>query len=54
LNFIFVFVQTTDEMLDKFIKEQYPWFYKTFNSYPFPISKTDAGKYFCCITRINN
>lgn len=42
----FVYMLWTDEMLDKFIKEQYPWFYKTFNSYPFPISKTDAGRYF--------
>ncbi|XP_071130150.1 uncharacterized protein [Mytilus edulis] len=42
----FVYMLWTDKMLDTFIKEQYPWFYNAFHSYHFPISRTDAGRYF--------
>ncbi|XP_063444946.1 uncharacterized protein LOC134725227 isoform X2 [Mytilus trossulus] len=42
----FVYMLWTDKMLDTFIKEKYPWFYNAFHSYHFPISRTDAGRYF--------
>lgn len=42
----FVYMLWTDEMLDNFIKEKYSWFYEAFHNYHFPISKTDAGRYF--------
>jgi mannosyltransferase OCH1-like enzyme len=36
----------TDESSAKFIEEHYPWFLPTFVSYPFPIQRADAIRYF--------
>ncbi|AMD20267.1 HDL477Wp [Eremothecium sinecaudum] len=36
----------TDEQGREFIKEQFPWFLKTFDSYRYPIQRADAIRYF--------
>ncbi|ODV91543.1 glycosyltransferase family 32 protein [Tortispora caseinolytica NRRL Y-17796] len=36
----------TDESARVFIAEKYPWFLETFDSYPFPIMRADAIRYF--------
>jgi inositol phosphorylceramide mannosyltransferase catalytic subunit len=40
------YILWTDEMARDFIAEQYPWFLKTFDSYPYPIQRADAIRYF--------
>ncbi|AWU75998.1 uncharacterized protein C5L36_0B12270 [Pichia kudriavzevii] len=46
LNPDYKYILWTDEMARDFIAEQYPWFLKTFDSYPFPIERADAIRYF--------
>lgn len=46
LNPDYQYILWTDEMARDFIAEQYPWFLKTFDSYPFPIERADAIRYF--------
>lgn len=36
----------TDASSREFIAEQYPWFLDTFDSYPYPIQRADAIRYF--------
>nr|OQO32171.1 hypothetical protein B0A51_00540 [Rachicladosporium sp. CCFEE 5018] len=36
----------TDESSAEFIKEMYPWFWETFESYSYPIQRADAIRYF--------
>jgi len=36
----------TDEKSREFISAEYPWFLATFDSYPFPIQRADAIRYF--------
>ncbi|TVY49508.1 Mannosyl phosphorylinositol ceramide synthase [Lachnellula occidentalis] len=36
----------TDDMSREFIVNEYPWFTATFDSYPFPIQRADAIRYF--------
>jgi mannosyltransferase OCH1-like enzyme len=36
----------TDEASAEFIKQEYEWFYDTFMSYPYPIQRADAIRYF--------
>ncbi|KAG7661103.1 CSH1 [[Candida] subhashii] len=36
----------TDDTARKFIQEHYPWFLKTWDSYPYPIQRADAIRYF--------
>lgn len=46
LNSDYEYILWTDEMARDFIAEQYPWFLETFDSYPFPIERADAIRYF--------
>lgn len=41
----FIYILWTDDTIDRFVREQYPWFYQTFRTYKLPISKTDAVRY---------
>jgi len=36
----------TDELSRQFIAKEYPWFLQTFDSYPYPIQRADAIRYF--------
>ncbi|KAG2733042.1 hypothetical protein G9P44_004032 [Scheffersomyces stipitis] len=40
------YILWTDEMAREFISEEYPWFLKTWDSYPYPIERADAIRYF--------
>ncbi|GEQ69781.1 hypothetical protein JCM33374_g3455 [Metschnikowia sp. JCM 33374] len=40
------YILWTDEMARDFIAEKYPWFLKTWDSYPYPIERADAIRYF--------
>lgn len=40
------YILWTDEMADTFIREEYPWFLKTFENYRYPIERADAIRYF--------
>lgn len=40
------YILWTDEMARNFIANTYPWFLKTYDSYPFPIQRADAIRYF--------
>ena len=40
------YILWTDEMSDRFIKEEYPWFLDTFRNYKYPIERADAIRYF--------
>lgn len=40
------YILWTDEMARNFIKEKYPWFLKTFDSYPYNIMRADTIRYF--------
>lgn len=40
------YILWTDEMARDFIAEKYPWFLKTWDSYPYPIQRADAIRYF--------
>ena len=36
----------TDEKMEKFMEKEYGWFMDTYRSYPFPIQRVDAVRYF--------
>lgn len=36
----------TDDNIRQLIQKQYPWFLDTFDEYPYPIQRVDAGRYF--------
>lgn len=36
----------TDDIMDEFIRKEYPWFVETFEGYPYPIQRADAIRYF--------
>lgn len=40
------YILWTDDMARDFIAEEYPWFLKTWDSYPYPIQRADAIRYF--------
>lgn len=40
------YILWTDAMIMDFMTEHYSWFLPTFNSYPFPIERADAVRYF--------
>lgn len=40
------YVLWTDESARKFISEEYPWFLEIWDSYPYPIQRADAIRYF--------
>lgn len=40
------FTVWTDSDLETFIADKYPWFLKTYSSYPYPIQRVDAARYF--------
>lgn len=40
------YILWTDDMSREFIAEEYPWFLKTWDSYPYPIQRADAIRYF--------
>lgn len=40
------YILWTDDMAREFIAEEYPWFLKTWDSYPYPIERADAIRYF--------
>lgn len=46
LNPDYQYILWTDEMARDFIAEQYPWFLKTFDNYPYPIERADVIRYF--------
>lgn len=46
LNPDYQYILWTDEMARDFIAEQYPWFLKTFDDYPYPIERADVIRYF--------
>jgi mannosyltransferase OCH1-like enzyme len=35
----------TDESMKQFVKKEYPWFYKTYNDYPYLIQRCDAFRF---------
>ncbi|GME66109.1 hypothetical protein GTA08_BOTSDO04291 [Neofusicoccum parvum] len=39
----------TDEDADEFIAQEYPWFLETWRSYPHPIQRADAIRYFALV-----
>ena len=41
----FKYMLWTDDTMKKFVKEEYPEFYKTYNAYPNPIQRCDAFRY---------
>ncbi|KAK6457282.1 nucleotide-diphospho-sugar transferase [Scheffersomyces xylosifermentans] len=43
------YILWTDEMAREFIAEEYPWFLKTWDSYPYPIERADAIRYFALV-----
>lgn len=40
------YILWTDEMSRQFISEEYPWFLKTWDAYPYAIQRADAIRYF--------
>lgn len=46
LNPDYHYILWTDEMARDFIAEKYPWFLKTFDSYPYNIERADSIRYF--------
>ena len=36
----------TDDEIQKFLEREYPWFMPTYHSYPYPIQRVDAMRYF--------
>jgi mannosyltransferase OCH1-like enzyme len=40
------YILWTDDMARQFIVEEYPWFLETWDSYPYPIQRADAIRYF--------
>lgn len=42
----YTFIVWTDDSIRKFIAKTYPWFLKTFDSYPYQIQRVDAARYF--------
>lgn len=40
------YILWTDDMARDFIAEEYPWFLKTWDAYPYPIQRADAIRYF--------
>lgn len=40
------YILWTDDMAREFIGEEYPWFIETWDSYPYPIQRADAIRYF--------
>ncbi|KAG7193426.1 uncharacterized protein KQ657_000844 [Scheffersomyces spartinae] len=43
------YILWTDEMARQFILEEYPWFIPTWDSYPYPIQRADAIRYFALL-----
>ncbi|KAK6199454.1 nucleotide-diphospho-sugar transferase [Scheffersomyces amazonensis] len=43
------YILWTDEMARDFISEEYPWFLKTWDRYPYPIQRADAIRYFALV-----
>ena len=46
LNPDYKYTLWTDQDLDNFIAKEYSWFIETFRSYPYPIQRVDAARYF--------
>ena len=44
------YILWTDEMALNFIKEEFPWFLDTFQSYKYPIQRADAMRYFVLLS----
>ncbi|KAK6463577.1 nucleotide-diphospho-sugar transferase [Scheffersomyces coipomensis] len=43
------YILWTDQMARDFISEEFPWFLKTWDSYPYPIERADAIRYFALV-----
>lgn len=43
------YILWTDDMSREFIAEEYPWFLDTWDSYPYPIQRADAIRYFALV-----
>lgn len=46
LHHDYQYILWTDDTAREFIAEEYPWFLKTWDSYPYPIQRADAIRYF--------
>lgn len=43
------YILWTDDMAREFIAEEYPWFLKLWDAYPYPIQRADAIRYFALV-----
>ncbi|KAJ3121100.1 hypothetical protein HK098_003971 [Nowakowskiella sp. JEL0407] len=46
LHHHFTYIFWSDDDISAFINNTFPWFAKTFHSYPYPIQRVDAARYF--------
>ncbi|ODV82312.1 glycosyltransferase family 32 protein [Suhomyces tanzawaensis NRRL Y-17324] len=45
----YTYILWTDDKARSFIEREYPWFLKTWDSYPYPIQRADAIRYFALV-----